>query len=196
MAMSLKCEIYQSTDLDYAIAEEFFGWKWMASMGIPVRSANDYPKERMVRQFFSPKHLSDPRWIQHWADRMGREADGTEDLSYRYCSSLGPAIVPSYSGDMNAIATVEKELRKRKKWNDYRWQLWAQIGGRGDKINEQRLWFANPKDRCIAALAVVGSKFVVPVEQKSQPTLLSVSSMLEAVGVSYGKQSAGKPTTE
>lgn len=158
-------EIWQTTNLDGAVAEEFFGWKWMAYMGIPVRTAKDYPKERLVRQFMSPGQLAMPQWVEFFAQHEGREADGTEDLSYRYCSSVGPEMVPHFSGHESAVALLEQELRKRKLWGDYRNQLWAQISeDSGDpatfEIDEARLAAADCKSRCIAALVIVRGKFV------------------------------------
>jgi hypothetical protein len=153
---------WQTTELDHAIAEEFFGWKWMASMCIPVRSASGYPKERMVQQFMSPQSLSSPQWQGHWEKNQGREADGTEDLAYCYCSSCGPEMVPHYSGHLSAIAELEREIRRRDLWYQYRDQLWLQVSEQTENmtIDEELLADAGCETRCVAALAVIGSKYV------------------------------------
>lgn len=157
-------EIWQITELDRMVAEEFFGWRWMAFIGTPTRSHPDYPKPVRVRQFMSPEGLASERWLEYWRKHDGAPAYGNEPLSYRYCSSMGPAQVPHFSGNWNAIADLEQELRGRELWNDYRQQLWSQVvGSEGlDGIDEGRLAAAGHKARCIAALAVVGSKFAAP----------------------------------
>lgn len=155
-------EFWQTTELDHAIAEEFFGWKWMAFRGIPVRGTKDYPTKQIVRQFFPPKSLENPEWIEFLAKNEGRRADGSEPLSYRYCSSVGPASVPHFSGHDSAIADLERELRRRGLWTDYRNQLWVQVTQQTDdmQIEESTLADADHKSRCIAGLALVDSRFL------------------------------------
>lgn len=159
-------EVWQTTNLDEAVAEEFFGWKWMAYRGIPVRGTPGYPQECIVRQFLSVDAVKNPRWQEFLKENDGRETTGDEPLAYCYCSSQGPAIVPHFSGHHRDIATLEKELRRRKLWSQYRQHLWAQIGGDGE-IEEDRLADADCESRCIAALAVVGSKHVRPVPESA-----------------------------
>lgn len=153
----------QTTPLDHAIAEEFFHWKWMAFMGVPTRDAENYPAERIVRQFMSPEQLKNPKWQAYFAEHQGREAseDHSEPLSYRYCSSMGPAMVPHFSGHDGPAAAMEREIRRRELWTGYRKVLWAQItNGSEEEIDESRIADAEHADRCIAALAVIGSKYV------------------------------------
>lgn len=158
-------EVWQTTSLDEAVAEEFFGWRWRAYIGKPIRGTPGYygPDKMHVRQFMSPETMADPDWQDHFARKEGRPADGSEPLAYCYCSSCGPEMVPHFEGHAEAVAMLEKELRRRKLWDKYREQLWMQVGRGAAKINEAKLAAAKPKDRCIAALAVVGSRFVKPV---------------------------------
>lgn len=69
----------------YAI--ERHGYRWMSFIGIPVRRTPDYPNEQRVRQLLSAEQLEHPRWKEFLEKHEGREADGTEPLSYDYCSS-------------------------------------------------------------------------------------------------------------
>ena len=157
-------KMWKPTELDHAIAEEFFGWKWMSSLGKPTKGHPDYYGDNIrVRRFHPPESLTSKDWKAYWAKHDGREADGTEPLDYCYCSSAGQASVPHYSGDHSAVSALEKELRKRKFWSNYRMQLWAQViqaDTDGKDIDEERLADADCRTRCIAALAVVESKFV------------------------------------
>ena len=158
-------DIWQTTNLDEAIAEEFFGWVWMSYIGRPVRGHPDYHKEIRVRQFLPPVSLVDARWIEFLAEHSGRNAlaDGSEPLAYCYCSSAGPAFVPHFSGHDSAIAELERELRKRNLWEQYRGQLWAQViksDTDASDIDEERLSAADCETRCMAALAVVDSRFL------------------------------------
>lgn len=79
------------------ILTKVLGWKWMSFIGIPTRSTEGYPDKCRVRQLFSPKQLAMTEWADYFAKHEGREADGTEPLAYRYCSSQGPAIPPKIS---------------------------------------------------------------------------------------------------
>ena len=157
-------DIWKTTSLDEAIAEEFFGWVWVSFLGRPVRSHSDYPKEMRVRQFVKPESRVDDRWKKFLSEMEGDLADGSEPLAYCYCSSAGPAWVPHFSGHDSAIAELERELRKRNLWEQYRGQLWAQIiksDTDATDIDEERLSAADCETRCIAALAVVDSKFLI-----------------------------------
>ncbi len=155
-------QCWQTSNLDYAIDEEFFGSKWMAYRDTPVRSKPGYPQECIIRKFLSAKMLANPDWQQYLAEHECRDADGSEPLAYCYCSSQGGYEPPHYSGHASAIAVVEKELRRRKLWSEYRTQLWVQITQQADDltIDESRLADADCATRCVAALAVVGSKHV------------------------------------
>lgn len=170
-------DFWQTTELDEAIAEEFFGWRWMAFRGQPTKSHPQYwdPEVRdkgiMVRQFLTPKSLHDKRWLDFFEENEGRPADGTEPLAYCYCSSCGPAMVPHFSGHASAVRKLEDELRTRRRnrphpdklWEMYRRQLWVQLGNDWTDdtvIDERKLSGADCQTRCIAALAVIGSKYV------------------------------------
>ena len=144
---------WQTTDVDCAIAEEFFGWKWMA-FDAASHPQSDPPQ--IVRRFMFPDQLESPEWIEFFREQHGHPADGTESIDDTALTN-----VPHFSGHEIEIAHVERELRWRHLWHEYRDQLWAQIGGTGP-IDESRLADAGCEDRCIAALAVVGSKFVKP----------------------------------
>lgn len=155
-------DIWKTTDLDHAIAEEFFCWSWVSFISIPMRSHPDYPEMIRVRQFVLAD-LAGDRWKQFFEENDGALADGSEPLAYCYCSSVGPAFVPHFSGHESAIAELEKELRKRDLWEQFRGQLWAQIIKKdtdADSIDEARLAAADCETRCIAALAVVDSRFL------------------------------------
>ena len=162
-------DIWQTTNLDEAIAEEFFGWIWVSFLGRPVRSHSDYPKEIRVRRFVRPESKTDDRWKKFLLEMDGAIADGGEPLAYCYCSSAGPACVPHFSGHESAIAELERELRKRDLWEQYRGHLWAQIIQKSTDatdIDEERLSAADCETRCIAALAVVGSRLLIGFVQE------------------------------
>lgn len=76
--------IQERTEL---LAKELFGWKWMRYIGIPTRGTPGYSKKMPVRQFMSPETVAEWRKDSRFADMV--EADGTEPLSYCYCSSQG-----------------------------------------------------------------------------------------------------------
>lgn len=160
-------QCWQASNLDYAIDAEFFGGKWVAYFGCPMRSESDYPRKRMVRQFMSAKMLATTGWQEYLAANLGRDTDGSEVLAYCYCSSQPVYEPPHYSGHAAAIADLEKELRRRKLWDAYRTQLWVQLTQQTDDlaIDESRLADADCQTRCVAALAVVGSKYVNASEQ-------------------------------
>lgn len=156
--------IWQTTELDHAVAEEFFGWKWIAVTDIPVRRTPGYPNRMRVRRFVPPDVFTNKRWKDYLAEAEVGDATGDEPLDYCYCSSNGPHMVPHFSGHRDAVEAMEKELRRRKLWDKYRKQLWAQVTGEPQPddavIDESRLAAADCESRCIAALAVVGSKHV------------------------------------
>lgn len=145
-----KDSMWQTTALDEAVAEELFGWEWLAFEGVPVRGTPGYPNKCRVRQFVPPKKERHKSWNEC------AKADGSEPLSYRYCSSYGPDCVPHFSGHEDAVLAMEKEIHRRKLWDDYQGFLAAQIGS--DKSHKLR--FATCEQKCIAALAAVGSKYV------------------------------------
>lgn len=153
-------KIVRTTALDHAIAEEFFGWRWMAHRGIPIRGTEGYPRKRMVRRFHSPDTITSGRWKEYWKRTEGRLADGTEPLDYSYCSSAGPEIVPHFSGDIGAVAILERDLQDRFLWDDYRKQLQVQMSRQSAEdpiIDERLIATADCETRCIAALAIVNS---------------------------------------
>lgn len=157
--MSVK--MWQTTDVDYAIAEEFFGWKWLSFLGTPMRDHPDYVTSRngnehiRVRQFFSPEALKSKRWKEYFVAHDAKPATGEEPLSYAYCSSAGPAMVPHYSGDFNDCRKMEDEIRRRELFETYHEMLMCQVG-----IEDESIHFASCEDRCLAALATIGSKYV------------------------------------
>ena len=88
-------------ELNEAVAKTIFGWRWLSWIGIPVKGTPGYPKPCRVRQFMSPDAMRNQRWLDFWKrPDVGevREADGTEPLSYVYCSSQGMETPPMYSG--------------------------------------------------------------------------------------------------
>lgn len=149
-------DIWQETELDRIIAHEFFGWRWLAFNGIPIRDTPGYPNETRVRQFFPPRESLGKQW-QRWFAQSGEvtEADGTEPLSYRYCSSMGPHIVPHFSGHDNEFPQVADELKKRGKWGAFVLHLGKITGNSLSKMMD-----ATPEEKCLAALAAIESKFV------------------------------------
>lgn len=154
--------MWQTTPLDHAIAEEFFGWRWLAYQGRPVRSHPEYPKEMRVRRFYPPdtelaKSKSNKQaWKEHFVECPHEPAKGDEPLCYCYESSMGPHMVPHFSGHAEAIAKLERELVKRKLFDRYQKILAVCIGSSvpGD------LATAECEDKCIAALATVRSKHI------------------------------------
>lgn len=158
-------EIWKTTDLDRYVAEELFGWKWIAFHGHPIRGRERCtPPKCKVRQFFPPDIFKNERWKEHFENSQWAPATGDEPLAYCYCSSMGPHTVPHFSGHEHDCVAMEKEIRKRKLWKEYRECLAGQIGS----DDEERLHFANCESRCIAALAAVGSKYVFPDESNDQ----------------------------
>jgi hypothetical protein len=85
-------------DIDAELAVRLLGWKWMSFMSRPVSSHPLYETRQEIRcrQLFSPSQLADPRWSKYLAERDACEATGDEPLSYAYCSSNGPAMVPTF----------------------------------------------------------------------------------------------------
>ena len=155
--------MWQTTELDWAIAEEFFGWKWLSFIDTPTKSTPGYPKKTRVRRFFSEGLLDSDAWATWLDDHDRAPATGDEPLAYCYCSSHGNESVPHYSGHHDAIAELEAEIRKRGLWSDYRCCLWAQViqaETDGTDIDEERLAAATCEMRCVAALVLVKSKHV------------------------------------
>lgn len=138
--------------LDYAVAEEIFGWRWLRYHGVPVRGTPGYPEHCYVREFFSP-HTKD-------FDAM-QPATMSEPLSYAYGSSSPPAYVPNYSGSYDSAHCVEVMMHKAGFWNQYRDALYARLNVKpADQLKTHLLakfHLAHPADRCEAALAVVRS---------------------------------------
>ena len=153
-------DMWQTTHLDHAIAEEFFGWQWWSYVGRPTRGHPEYNSETLrVREFFPPEAFKGKQWKEFFDKYDGRKADGNEPLSYRYCSSVGPAMVPHFEGHPQAFSAVEIELKKRKLLPKYIEILAGQIDC--EPTDTAALMLAGLKDRCIAALATIGSKYVV-----------------------------------
>lgn len=151
-------QFWQTTPLDFAIAEEFFGWRWLTHVGIPTRSAPNYPEKRPVRRFFPPDSELNKQWFAHFERVPHEPSKGDEPLCYCYCSSNGPHLVPHFSGHANAIQKLEAEIERRGIMDDYLGQLAAQAGCEVEET--AKLMRATCEQRCIAALAVIGSKYV------------------------------------
>lgn len=85
-------------DIDAELAVRLLGWKWLSFMSRPMASHPEYESGKKIRcrQLFSPKQLCDARWKSFFAKEDARDATGEEPLSYAYCSSNGPAIVPKF----------------------------------------------------------------------------------------------------
>lgn len=87
-------KVIEDHNLHDQILTQVLGWKWMSYIGKPCRGTEGYPEDCRVRQLMSPRQLESQKWKDYFAGCEGREADGTEPLSYRYCSSVGPAMPP------------------------------------------------------------------------------------------------------
>jgi hypothetical protein len=72
------------------------GWKWVSFIGIPHNEHPTYPAECRVRQLLSAKQLKNKYWREMLDANDAQPATGEEPLSYRYCSSQGPARVPEF----------------------------------------------------------------------------------------------------
>lgn len=158
--------------LDMAIAEELFGWKWLAFTGIPTRGTPGYPANMKVRRFFPPEALTHDQWNEYFHEIGGYEpATGKEPLDYCYCSSSGPHAVPWFSGDLGEARNIEHEIEKRGLLDLYEGFLMAQVLGRGfdavnEKIDSRRLRKATPEQICMAALSALGSKYVTQLDEE------------------------------
>ena len=110
-------------EINERIATELFGWRWVSWVGIPTKGTPHYPAPCRVRQFISPGHITPVAWQQRVDEAGGRDADGTEPLSYRYCSSLGPEMVPEFQGkdDVQVLIQVRKLWKKNSaQWKCFR----------------------------------------------------------------------------
>lgn len=80
------------------------GFRWMSWVGTPIKGTDGYPKKMRVRQLMSPSQLENPTWQKFLKDNDGREADGSEPLSYDYCSSnCSVAMTPDLIDDDLAV---------------------------------------------------------------------------------------------
>lgn len=153
-------DVWQTTELDRLIAAEFFGWRWLAFTGRPTREHPEYRTENadkiLVRQFFPPRKTMHKNWDRWFAENPTQPATGEEPLSYCYCSSHGPHMVPHFSGHDHEFRAVIEELEQRRKFDEYLKHLGNIVGS--DKPN--KIFRAKPEERCIAALAAIGSKYV------------------------------------
>lgn len=158
----MKYTMWQTSDLDYYVAEVFFGWRWMSFHSRPVRSHPDYPKEMRVRRFYPPddqlaeSESGKKRWAAYFKEEPHETATGDEPLCYCYESSSGPHCVPHFSGHADACVELEREVRKRGLWERYMEILAVQI----DSEEDDALYLAPCDAKCIAALAAAGSKYV------------------------------------
>lgn len=138
--------------LSEQIAEAFFGWKWMAYVGTPTRDTDGYPEKQRVRQFFSPQALQSDAWKDFLAKNEAAPATGKEPLSYRYCSSQGPAFVPQYASDRNACFEMEEEIQRRGLWPVYRKHLLLSKHSHDLTPDDEYIHFVDCQKRCRAAL--------------------------------------------
>lgn len=145
-----------SAQLDAAIAEKFFGWKWMAFVDTPTKAHPEYPRDVRVRRFFSSESLSGTSWIKFFGDRGGEQATGDEPLAYCYCSSGGPQRVPHFSGDESAAVQMEWQICTRGLWERYAAELWESVDRFAEPdVDEGCLSGPSCRTRCLAALSVV-----------------------------------------
>ncbi len=130
-------------DLDMQIAEKFFGWRWVRTHGIPVKSHPLYsaPETRShgipVRIFCN--------------DSVGEAATGDEALSYDYSSGYYPQW-PRPTSDIEALEELEKELRIRKLTNELLYRLTLVERTAAEKRHP---WRPSPRMICVAALAAI-----------------------------------------
>lgn len=160
--------IWQTSDLDYCIAEELFGWRWLAYMGRPTRSHPDYPKEMRVRRFYPPmkdmgSKIVREQWEEHFQQVPHEPATGDEPLCYSYCSSNGSHRIPHFSGHWEAVRKMEIEIERRGLFEEYEKWIAGRVGAiseEGEITDRKKVRAAGCEERCIAALATVGSKYV------------------------------------
>lgn len=159
---SMNVKMWKATSLDFAVAEELFGWKWWSYFGRPVRSHPEYPKEMRVRRFYPPLESLCDQWQDHFKRNPHEPAIGDEPLCYSYESMNGPHDVPHFSGHRDACEDMEREIAKRGLFEKYFDFLAQQTRAKRQNgtINEKKRHFAKCEDRCLAALATVGSKYV------------------------------------
>jgi hypothetical protein len=153
-------KIWKTTELDMAIAEEFFGWRWLASLSIPVRSHQGYPQKTRCKRFMPPDSELGDQWMEYFKVVPHEPAKGDEPLDYCYCSSRGPHSVPHFSGHEDAIKKLEKEIVKRGLFARYQEILSVLL----DTDKQEDLILAACEDKCVAALATVRSKHIDLVE--------------------------------
>lgn len=86
-------------------ATELCGFRWMAwDDDIPIKGTPDYPRKQRVRQLLSPAQLENPQWQEFLQKKNATEADGTEPLSYSYCSSgCNVALTPDVLEGLGAL---------------------------------------------------------------------------------------------
>jgi hypothetical protein len=136
--------------LDYTVAEQIFGWRWLTYHGVPVRGTPGYPEQCAVREFFPPHAKG--------FDEM-QLATMSEPLSYAYGSSVPPHYVPNYSGSYDSAHCVEVVMHKAGLWNQYRDALYERLHVKPEDQLKTHLLakfhLAHPADRCEAALAAL-----------------------------------------
>lgn len=120
-------EVVARIEFNHIVASRLFGWRWISYIGIPMRGSPGYPSKQRVRQFLSPESLARPEWQSLLRDHEqgdpngARDADGTEPLSYSYCSSQGPTRVPDFGGREDDMSL--KWARKRWRKQSDEWEL-------------------------------------------------------------------------
>lgn len=154
------------SDLDFVIACELFGWKWMAYHGIPIKGTAGYPAKCRVRQCFPKESQENTDWQQYLATWEGAPATGEEPLAYAYCSSQGPAMPLPYSSSLDSARLIEQELEKRGQLVHYLLNLCLDVNRGGMAMHVLK---ATPEQRCLAALKTIGSSYVHPEPAQEPP---------------------------
>lgn len=136
------------------IAQEFYGWKWMRYLGMPT---NDHPQYRtMDRETGIPVREFMPRLsekaLESWNSRGIAEADMTEPLSYRYRSSIGPAIPPDPLHCMQDLEHLERQLHRLDIVDPFETML---LRVKRNKEEHEHPWRPSPRMICVAAIAAL-----------------------------------------
>lgn len=111
------------------------------------------------------------QWQEHFKEVPHEPANGDEPLDYCYCSSMGPHTVPHFSGHEPAARDMEQEIDRRGLRDRYDEILAAQQGAMNPDgtIDYKRMRYVTYENRCIAALASVGSRYVVHDDPSEEP---------------------------
>ena len=91
----MKLKAIEDREVYNTVLTKMLGWKWLSFIDTPTTGTEGYPQPCRVRMLFSPKQLKDVEWQKYLQEAEVKDADGSEPLHYRYCSSMGPAVPPS-----------------------------------------------------------------------------------------------------